>query len=465
MNKNIYFYTNLLAWTLVLLIAANYVLGWTTPTQDPPGGNIVLSQGALPSGSAGYVQFASSSTAFGGDAALFWDNTNKRLGIGTTTPGAKLEVEGSLNITGSSSYLRLPNLTTTQRDALSPTPGIIIYNTTNNRFEYYIANTWGTVALTGTNGQSCTTASDCVSGYCVDGYCCNTACDGGSCDACNIAGSLGTCTLQPSTYVCRASADACDPAEYCTGSSAACPADSYQPSTYVCRASAYACDPAEYCTGSSTACPADDTGPVPSSVTFTYKGASVTYGIVIHNNKCWLDRNLGASQVATAYNDSAAVGDLFQWGRLDDGHQTRTSGTTTTLSDTDNPGHSNFIITSASPYDWRSSLNNDLWQGVSGINNPCPSDLKVPTAGEWDDERASWSTQDEKGAFASPLKLTTAGQRGQDGTVSDLIVGNYASSDIDGSNIYNLLFGYGNTPTAYYSNLRGRGLSVRCLYP
>ena len=96
MTKKIYIYSNLFAWTLVLLIAANYVLGWTTPTQDPPGGNVVLSSGALPSGEPGYIQFASSSTAFGGDAALFWDNTNKRLGIGTTAPWGKLHVEGDI---------------------------------------------------------------------------------------------------------------------------------------------------------------------------------------------------------------------------------------------------------------------------------------------------------------------------------------------------------------------------------
>ena len=92
--KNPLFYTTVLSLSLLGLIIGSYVFGWVTPTEAPPGGNIVVSQGALPSGSAGYVQFASSSTDFGGDAALFWDNTNKRLGIGTTGPGAKLDVQG-----------------------------------------------------------------------------------------------------------------------------------------------------------------------------------------------------------------------------------------------------------------------------------------------------------------------------------------------------------------------------------
>ncbi|WP_437931748.1 hypothetical protein WMF37_21660 [Sorangium sp. So ce291] len=42
-------------------------------------------------------------------------------------------------------------------------------------------------------GQACTTADECRSGNCVDGVCCNTGCDV-SCQACNIEGSLGTCS-------------------------------------------------------------------------------------------------------------------------------------------------------------------------------------------------------------------------------------------------------------------------------
>ena len=109
------------------------------------------------------------------------------------------------------------------------------------------------------------------------------------------------------------------------------------------------------------------------NITFTYNNQTVTYGTVEGvNDTCWMDRNLGASQVATAYNDHEAYGDLFQWGRAADGHQlitwtnsttgTPVSGITETLADTDTPDHSDFITSSSEDdWDWRSPQNNDLW--------------------------------------------------------------------------------------------------------
>jgi hypothetical protein len=44
-----------------------------------------------PAGSNGYVQF-NNSGSFGADSSLFWNNTNKRLGVGTTQPQNKLDV-------------------------------------------------------------------------------------------------------------------------------------------------------------------------------------------------------------------------------------------------------------------------------------------------------------------------------------------------------------------------------------
>jgi hypothetical protein len=67
------------------------------------------------------------------------------------------------------------------------------------------------------NGSGCTGANECTGGICADGFCCNTAC-GGDCDACNLSGSLGTCTVSPigdtgspscSPYVCDGMLTSC----------------------------------------------------------------------------------------------------------------------------------------------------------------------------------------------------------------------------------------------------------------
>ncbi len=198
------------------------------------------------------------------------------------------------------------------------------------------------------------------------------------------------------------------------------------------------------------------------NVTFIYNGDTVTYGTVMSSGNCWLDRNLGALQVATSSTDTAAYGDLFQWGRGDDGHQVRTSGTTTTLSNSDTPGHSNFIIVTDNPNDWRSSINDSLWQGVYGINNPCPPGWRIPTEDEWIDERHSWSTDNAAGAFASPLKLTTAGGRQpDDGSVVAVgVLGHYWSNKFIGIHVNRLMF---NGNVGSFSFYRAVGFSVRCI--
>ncbi len=176
-------------------------------------------------------------------------------------------------------------------------------------------------------------------------------------------------------------------------------------------------------------------------------------------SKCWLDRNLGATQVATNINDASAYGHYFQWGRLADGHQISTSGTTSTESSTDVPGHGNFITGG----DWRNPQNHNLWQGVNGINNPCPSGFRVPTSAELETERLSWSTNNRAGAFNSPLKLPTGGAR-HFNSGGMMEVGQHSwlwSSTVSGGLAMDI---YIETSNAYaYPHSRSYGVPVRCI--
>lgn len=181
--------------------------------------------------------------------------------------------------------------------------------------------------------------------------------------------------------------------------------------------------------------------------------------------KIWMDRNLGASQVATSGTDVLAYGDLYQWGRRADGHQCRNSATTVTLSSTDQPNHGNFIKINSNNniYDWRSPQNNNLWQGINGVNNPCPNSYRLPTLVELNAELASWVSDNAAGAFNSPLKLTLPGARVYDSAI--VAVGTdaaYWSSSINGGSSYNLRYGSTMSTETSFS-YRAWGFSVRCI--
>jgi uncharacterized protein (TIGR02145 family) len=185
-----------------------------------------------------------------------------------------------------------------------------------------------------------------------------------------------------------------------------------------------------------------------------------------------MDHNLGAIQVATSATDPLGYGDLYQWGRRADGHQLRTSGTTSTLSSTDNPGHLAFILVQGSPFDWRSTQSDNLWQGVNGINNPCPSSYRLPTNAELNAERTTWISNNAAGAFASPLKLPMAGFRKRDnGSVYDAgSYGYYWSSTVNSTNLYGvdalvsgILTFRNSTAEMENQQLRANGFSVRCI--
>ena len=113
------------------------------------------------------------------------------------------------------------------------------------------------------NGQACSSESECLSGYCVDAVCCDVTCGDGKTDDClacsKAAGSStdGVCKPLAAGSQCRATAGACDVAESCDGSDASCPADAVAAAGTECRSAATECDIAEVCDGSSDQCSAD----------------------------------------------------------------------------------------------------------------------------------------------------------------------------------------------------------------
>lgn len=115
------------------------------------------------------------------------------------------------------------------------------------------------------------------------------------------------------------------------------------------------------------------------------------------------------------------------------------------------------------PNDWLSLQNDELWQGISCLNNPCPKSFRIPTIYEWEAERKSWMEVNSEGAFESPLKLTAAGHRipitGDLGNVGR--DGEYWSSTVDKANAKNLYFN--DLYSEIQSSYRASGISVRCI--
>jgi MYXO-CTERM domain-containing protein len=70
----------------------------------------------------------------------------------------------------------------------------------------------GTGSCLSKNGQACTVASACASGFCADGVCCDSAC-AGTCASCNQAGRAGKCSPYPAGT---------DPQSECGGGSGVC---------------------------------------------------------------------------------------------------------------------------------------------------------------------------------------------------------------------------------------------------
>jgi uncharacterized protein (TIGR02145 family) len=195
----------------------------------------------------------------------------------------------------------------------------------------------------------------------------------------------------------------------------------------------------------------------------TYEHGSVKSPIT---GRTWLAYNLGASNIPSTMTDRSGMGDLFQWGRAADGHQIARPTTLTTFTRPAREGGGNVQIEvpangflddegsnsttvplERQPYfyvfrqyedrnadpiippsnqqrnfgDWIKTANGNLWQGVNGINNPCPTGYRLPTI---EDFQSETQLSNSTNAYASFLKMPTTGFRNNNTNFNKTNVGN-----------------------------------------
>jgi len=212
----------------------------------------------------------------------------------------------------------------------------------------------------------------------------------------------------------------------------------------------------------------------------------ITYATVVAlDTLVWTQQNLGATQAGTSFTDSNAYGDLYQWGRWRDGHQTRNPDniTTTQASPNDPSGYNSqpgnpfyagwwWNASTGGGWHWTAATPADI-DSATGCD-PCKqlldSTWHVPTNDEWRIVLSREGISNSATGFSSNLKLTGGGRR-------DASSGNKTSVGLRGyywSSVVCNNFGNG-TQTAYQVNIGGSsasatacravgdGMAIRCV--
>ncbi|NDV47647.1 hypothetical protein D0T49_11375 [Paludibacter sp. 221] len=199
----------------------------------------------------------------------------------------------------------------------------------------------------------------------------------------------------------------------------------------------------------------------------------------------------GGTTASPADRNSAVYGDLYQWGRTTDGHEKRTSVTSTTTAPVGGltAGTNTFLKITAYPYNWTSAPTADInWRNQkNGTYDPCPADWRIPAQGEWSDIFRGGSAPGAKAtAVANTWEwYSTGGTNGYeikpDGETTTLFLPAAGNRHNGNGELYNVgsngLYWSGSLSSDYsltlyfngssvypaYLHSRSHGFSVRCI--
>jgi len=200
--------------------------------------------------------------------------------------------------------------------------------------------------------------------------------------------------------------------------------------------------------------------------------------VIGFTGRIWMDKNLGATEVANNTSDLASFGYLYQWGREADGHESRENSDITLGAKTFDEKGNNFIYPPNSVRgNWLDYDNfsddgyywNKIVNGLpsKGEFDPCPDEYRVPSYAEMHHELEEMNKSNSKhlsnGIFNSRLKLPKAGMRIKDGRFGDQnSSGFYWLGTKDG--VYGRMLQI-NSDNQYVEDAKetSLGFSVRCI--